>query len=156
MFLYILLGFAVAFILAQAYLLYIFVGRITDLSEKLEVSDNAYEALDQGMIELTDAYETDSLQYESTIETLNEQFGLSEGRVAEKHGKILRQNNMIDDLQIQVATIRGENLHLRRQLDMAQVIITNHDLNCLPHIVLSHMEAQKDTPLPMDCESVEF
>jgi hypothetical protein len=144
MLLYILLSIAVAFILGQAWLLYVFVNRIADLSEDRDkaleneqLAIDAYRQLDQGMVEISDAYETDSLQYESTIERLNE-------------AHTLRANSTIDDLTAQLGVVRGENLHLRRAVDTSQRIISEHDLNCLPHIVLKSMEPQEqDTPLPL-------
>ena len=133
MFLYILLSLAVLFILAQAYLIYLYVKRIQKLSTD-------YDALDRGMVEITDAYETDSLQYEETIENLNEHKILLQHQYAdlsEKYAGVRRAND----------EYHQENLGLRRQLDIAQRVISEHDLNCLPHIVLSSME--EDTPLPL-------
>jgi hypothetical protein len=149
MLLYILLFIAVLFILAQAYLLYIFINRITELAEE-------NDAYDKGMSEVTDAYESDSLQYEETIENLHEQFNEERATWA-RNAEIDRvarheQTRTIEELLITVGTVRGENLHLRTQLDVAQRIILEHDMNCLPHIVLSSMEGEKDTPLPLDCE----
>jgi len=138
--LYFLLAFAVLFILAQAWLLYKFVNRILELEEQRDKALVNYKELDKGFCEVTDAYETDSLQYEETIERLNEEkdaltFNLN--RVQENNATLLH-NAQVD------RTARHE---MARRLDMAQVIISEHDLNCLPHVVLSHME--KDTPLPL-------
>jgi chromosome segregation ATPase len=164
MLLYILLSIAVAFILGQAWLLYVFVNRIADLSEDRDkaleneqLAIDAYRQLDQGMVEISDAYETDSLQYESTIERLNEAHTLRANEMSDLHrtiralrGKLERRNSTIDDLTAQLGVVRGENLHLRRAVDTSQRIISEHDLNCLPHIVLKSMEPQEqDTPLPL-------
>jgi hypothetical protein len=145
MLLYILLFIAVLFILAQAYLLYIFINRITELAEE-------NDAYDKGMSEVTDAYESDSLQYEETIERLHEKIGNLEHNAGVDRVARHEQTRTIEELLVTVGTVRGENLHLRTQLDVAQRIILEHDMNCLPHIVLSSMEGEKDTPLPLDCE----
>ena len=108
-----------------------------------------YAKLDQGMTEITDAYESDSLQYEETIEKLNDGKVELKTILGAAQEKIVDQTNTIDDLNVQIATLRGENIHLRRTIDISQRIISEHDLNCLPHIVLSHMEQEKDTPLPI-------
>ena len=116
---------------------------IATLTAELELADNENKALDKGFVEATDAYETDSLQYEDTIEKLNE-----------KNADLQRRNDE------QAATIDGlrrandeyfqENVGIRRQLDIAQVVISQHDLNCLPHIILKSMpESEQDTPLPI-------
>lgn len=146
--LYFLLIFAVLFILAQAWLLYKFVNRITELSEQRDKALQDYEALDKGMVELSDAYETDCLQYEDTVEKLNEEKRTLRGQYTDlsvKYARVCENNaTLLHNAQID-RTARHE---MARQLDIAQTIISEHDLNCLPHIVLSSMENHKDTPLP--------
>lgn len=139
MLLYILLAIAVATILGQAWLLYIFVNRITELSDE-------NEALEQGFAEVTDAYETDSLQYEETIERLNEE----KARFQENNSTLIH-NARIDrtarhEQEKTIHKLREEVAGIRRQLDIAQVIISEHDANCLPHVVLSHMEQTETIP----------
>lgn len=109
-----------------------------------------YTQLDQGMTEITDAYETDSLQYEDTIERLNEEKRTLQGQyttLSQKYARV-RENNAT---LLHNATVDRTARHeMARRLDMAQVIISDHDLNCLPHIVLKSMEPQEqDTPLPL-------
>lgn len=141
--LYFLLATAVFCILAQAWLLHKFVNRIDELT-------NAYDALDQGMAEITDAYESDSLQYEETIEHLHEEMS----RYRENNSTLIH-NASIDrvarhEQEKTIHRLQEEVAGVKRQLDIAQVIISEHDLNCLPHIVLTSMEThEKDTPLPL-------
>jgi DNA repair exonuclease SbcCD ATPase subunit len=127
-------------ILALAWLISIFVKRINTLVEE-------YDKLDQGMSEITDAYETDSLQYEETIENLHTELN----RYKENNSTLIH-NAMIDrtarhEQEKTIHSLREEVAGVKRQLDIAQHIISEHDLNCLPHITLSSME--QDTPLPM-------
>lgn len=148
--LYFLLTFAVLFILAQAWLLWKFTNRITELEGQRDKALKDYESLDQGMVELSDAYETDCLQYESSLEKLNEE----KARLSENNSTLIH-NAMIDrtarrEQERQLHQKNEEIAHLRRQLDIAQVVISEHDLNCLPHIVLKSMEPkEQDTPLPL-------
>lgn len=133
-------------ILALGWLIYTFVKRI----EKL-VDD--YEKLDQGFTEVTDAYESDSLQYEETIEKLNEELD----RYRENNSTLIH-NASIDrvarrEQERTIHQLREEVAGVRRQLDIAQVIISEHDANCLPHIVLKSME--QDTPLPVDMPALQ-
>ena len=107
-------------------------------SDALETVLAGYDKLDQGFSEVTDAYETDSLQYEDTIEALNEQKADLQRRNDE-------QAATIDGLRRANDEYFQENVGIRRQLDIAQVIIAEHDLNCLPHIVLKSMEPQEET-----------
>lgn len=104
----------------------------------------SFHQLDIGFSEVTDAYESDSLQYEDTIETLREE----KHNVYEAH-RLLKvdfdeQVTVIDEQAAIISASNSENLGLRNQLDIAQKIISDHDANCLPHIVLSSME--KDPP----------
>jgi len=124
--------------------------RLGECLEKENEAVLAYRALDQGMVELSDAYETDSLQYEDTIEKLN----IEKARVAENNSTLLH-NARIDRIarheqERTIHSLREEVVGVKRQLDIAQTIISEHDLNCLPHIVLKSMEPQEqDTPLPI-------
>lgn len=89
---------------------------------------NDFEKLDQGMTEITDAYETDCLQYEDRIEELREGY----------HALSVRNNEQamtIDGLRRANDEYFQENTGIRRQLDIAQTIISEHDANCLPHII---------------------
>lgn len=112
---------------------------------ELAMSINDYRALDKGMTEITDAYESDMLTAEETI--------------AQDDLVILalRENSLIDRIarHEQAATIDGlrranaeyhqENLRLNNQIDICQVIISEHDLNCLPHI--TRMMEERSQPL---------
>lgn len=143
MLMYILLTAAVLFILAQAWLIWVYTQRITELK-------NDYSALDQGMTEIGDAYETDSLQYEETIQHLNDELQnaiAEKNRFAEENSTLLH-NAMVDrtarhEQERTIHQLREEVAGVRRQLDIAQVIISEHDANCLPHIVLTSMEPKE-------------
>lgn len=150
---YILLAIAVAFILAQTWLIYRLVQRIVNLLEDAEANE-------QGFAELSDAYETDSLQYEETIQHLNDELQnaiAEKNRFAENNTTLLH-NAMIDrtarhEQEKTIHQLREEVAGVRRQLDIAQVIISEHDANCLPHIVLTSMESkEQDTPLPIETQ----
>lgn len=100
-----------------------------------------------GFTELSDAYETDGLQYRATIAELTEekdQLLLRIERQKEGWGEANLENRALRErIENQSDTINNyqdENNGLRRQLDIAQTIILEHDANCLPHIVLSSME----------------
>lgn len=136
--LYILLIISVACILGQAWLLYIFINRITELSDQ-------NEALEQGFAEVTDAYETDGLQYESSIEELNEELAKRDRANSEQMHTIESYQARSQEWREDRRHLIDENLGIRRQLDIAQTIISEHDNNCLPHIVLTSMEPDQET-----------
>ena len=140
MLLYILLAIAVLFILAQTWLIWKLVQRIVNLLDDAEANE-------QGFSELSDAYETDSLQYEETIQNLNDELQKAitqKNRFAENNSTLLH-NASIDRTarhhqERTIHQLREEVAGVRRQLDIAQVIISEHDSNCLPHIVFDRFK----------------
>lgn len=97
---------------------------------------NDYDALDQGLTETQDAYATDQAQWAADGEKFR-------AIIEEYRASLQRKAQRLQSKDL-------ENAGLRRQLDIAQVIIAKHDANCLPHIVLSGMEKSlADIP---DCE----
>jgi len=120
------------------------------LMKDLEQSHLDYQALDQGLVELSDAYETDSLQYVSTIEDLKQQIAKFEANNATLIHDANVQRRVRFVLEENTYRFREQCAHLERELDIARTVINEHDQNCLPHIVLSSMEGhEKDTPLPL-------
>lgn len=101
-----------------------------------------YNKIDQGMSEVTDAYETDSLQYETTLADLVAEQTLLYEAIEEYKRRIDEQRQSLERKAVREAENQEAILGLGKRLDIAQKIITDHDLNCLPHIVLSSMETK--------------
>lgn len=93
------------------------------------------EAREKGIDEIEEGYQAEILDAEDRLQN------------AWEHVEILRQkNNSLSEKLVQkeavLRDVSSENVGLRNQLDIAQKIISEHDLNCLPHVVFKETELE--------------
>jgi predicted nucleic acid-binding Zn-ribbon protein len=91
-----------------------------------------YASLEQGMTEVTDAYETDSLQYEESLQKAFEKNQHLEHILREALDKIADLNGQKLDLQTGNNQLKVALDDTRQAALDLQVIVTRHNENCLP------------------------
>lgn len=141
------------FCLLQSWLISILVKKYNAMKKDMDTLREGYTSLDQGMTEITDAYETDMMQYESTIEALNQE----KTEWTEANLSVMRTNSA---LRGQISAEKDhsdflleENAKLNRKVAMSEKVLKFHDENCLPHLPLPAPEEDtEDVPLPLSIQ----
>lgn len=87
-----------------------------------------YEAIEEGMSEVTDAYESDMLQWMESNSKANEQI-----EMAESHASYM--SDFVEKKDDEIETLRDSLAEKVVLLNIAITILKRHDEKCLPTLV---------------------